>query len=122
MENETEVCHVLLKGGDMAAGSINILDFAASGGSWGYFGRSAATKTREKGDFVTQVVPQDGPRKPKGCPQEAKRVPKEAPRSPEGRQRGSQRRFWEHYGKRCALPVQGSQDHLGRESEGGEGR
>ena len=45
MENEMDVCHFLFKkGGEMAAGSINILDFAASGGSWGYFGRSAPTK------------------------------------------------------------------------------
>ena len=110
------------KSGEMAAGSINIIDFAVSGESWGNFGRPAAARRCKKRHFVSQEVSQDGPMKPEGWPQEAKREPKKAPRSPEGRQRRSQRRFWEYYGKRCALPVQGSQDHLGRESEGGEGR
>ena len=66
---------LIKKDGEMAAGSMNIVDFAASGGSWAYFGTPAAARRCKKKDFVTQEVSEEGAIKPKGCLQEAKRMP-----------------------------------------------
>ena len=57
----------------------------------GFTGRQGTAKGRPRGAKVA-------PRRPKGSPKEATRAPKETPRRPKEPQRGSHRRFLEHFG------------------------
>ena len=72
--------------------------FSTTGLAWADFGRPLEARKRKKADFSLQDASQDGPRRPKGRPQDAQRATKEAPRRVKWRRRGSQRSFWEHFG------------------------